>query len=398
MAESRILLAELGGARRVLELVGAGLPFQGANWGRAQRVITTWFPGNGADASQQVLGPIELPSEWNGEWSTTMLVVEPCKLDGGNITRASTLRDVMEELCAAGQLLRVTWVQETAGLARRVVREGRLVEVDFTHARADDIGWKASFEWTGRGQRVQRVVAFRTDSTSAQVEAQAKALDDLVAKIDNASIASKDGVPGAADSFSLGDLEAMADYPNQLMKQVSQFGKQLANRARHIGDLIRKVRGLPSELAGQLVDVATNAIAVANQFVDAMGQPAPEALALDGKVSRMLQAASYYGDAQTAAGLVVDAAVKLRESAIARRRAAENPGQRGTASGEGDVIAVHVVREGDVLQSISQTYYGTTALAPAIARANGLAGYAVQVDVGTILVIPTIKNAKTMLG
>ena len=140
---SSLVIEELSGDKRVLELVGSGLPFQGATWTSALRVITKWYPGNNAEATQQVLGPIELPSDWEGKWSTTRLIATPCRFrqQGTDqlVTRASSLRTAADLLFSSGQRLRVTWGAGSTSDARWIVREGRAVEWAFPHDRMDDI-------------------------------------------------------------------------------------------------------------------------------------------------------------------------------------------------------------------------------------------------------------------
>lgn len=402
MASSVMLIEELGGLKRKLELVGSGLPFRGANWGRAMRMVTTWFPGNAAEASQQVLGPIELPSEWEGEWKTTLLVSDPCKLDGADITRASTLRDVVDDIVGGGMRLRVTWTVDVGGISRRVVREGRIAELDCAHDRPDDVRWHMRLEWSGRGQQTQRVVALRSDGVQSKLKSQVQALDDLAAVVDTTDYQPDARTPGLGEvsSFSLGDLEAIANMPAQLASQVAQIGKQVANRARHLGELMQTVRSTPADIMGQMADVATDAISVASQFVDEIGRPAPETLSTETKVRNVLQAASYFGKVSGAAGRVIDESLQVRAAAKAHRarNAAQLPEDRTATAGTGDVQSVVIARDGDTMPGLSNRYYGTPTLAAAIAKANGLPAYSIRVEPGTMLVIPEVRNAQRLIA
>ena len=79
---SSLTIEELGPAGpdfqpRKIVLIGPALPFQGAEWGFENQIVTTWYPGNGQEATQQNLGPREMPSAWEGEWKRTLMGKSP---------------------------------------------------------------------------------------------------------------------------------------------------------------------------------------------------------------------------------------------------------------------------------------------------------------------------------
>src|SRR4051812_27845358 len=128
---SSITIEELTGAKRKLELIGAGLPLRGAKWSSTLVMSTKWNPGNGADATQHVLCPTDPPSEWNGKWNTTRLVSNPCLFYassttkvGQPISRAASLVEVFEAIQRSGQRMRVTWYMGTEEGDKKLVREG----------------------------------------------------------------------------------------------------------------------------------------------------------------------------------------------------------------------------------------------------------------------------------
>src|SRR5208283_5301007 len=103
-----------------------------------------WYPGNGDEATQQVLGPQELPSRWNGEWNRTRLGRQPALYSdetGSQITMVdpTDLRDVIESITRAGRRLRVVWgVTSDTGdpsATGTLTREGRCTELKFKHTR-----------------------------------------------------------------------------------------------------------------------------------------------------------------------------------------------------------------------------------------------------------------------
>lgn len=403
MPSSTIIIEELTGAKRKVELRGAALPFQGAAWSTQLRLTSTWNSGNNTEATQHILGPIELPSEWEGEWNSTRLISTPSYFHDGEgssgtaITRASTLRDVLDAIFYVGGLLRVVWITGEQGEGRykvperRIQRLGRATLWKFSHQRADDIAWTTTFDWSSRGKRTQRVVAFRSENMQADIRAALVALGELQAAVDSAAIVSKRrDVKNSASTFTLGDLEALADGPSKLLRDFARLGNSITDRMNRIGGLLLKLRGTPADLLGQAIDVATNAIAVSNQFVDAMSRPAPETLSTQNKISNMLQATSYYDGATTQAEAVADANVKLART-LRKRRNANTAGTDGASAEAGDVLAVHIARDGDTFASISTKYYDTPDHGEAIAVNNGLAAYQIEVERGSVIIVPNLS-------
>lgn len=402
---STIVIEELSGERRKVELRGGGLPFQGsAFWATQLRVASTWNAGNMTEATQHILGPVELPSEWEGEWTTNRLISFPCYFyenensSGMAITRASTLRDVLDGMFYVGSLLRVSWVTGAMGEGafqtpeRRVTRIGRATHWKFTPRRADDIPWSITFEWSTRGKRVQSVVAFRSENAQADIRAALMALGELTAKVELATVVSSNRqVKNSANAFTLGDLEAFADGPSRLLRDFSRAAYSITDRLNRVGGLALKMRGLTSELAGQAIDVATNAVAVSTQFVDAISRPAPETLSTQNKVSNLLQTASYYGDAVTQAELVTDSNLELART-LRKRRNAQANATGGDSAQVGDILAVHIAKANETFASISSKYYGTPEHAEAIAINNGFAAYQIEVERGAVIIVPTFST------
>lgn len=394
MAEPSVLtIEELTGEKRRVELMGSGLPFRGANWGSSNRLVTTWNPGNGDDATQHVLGPMELPSSWQGEWRTTRLVSKPCVFYGESgdpirMTRASTIRDVLDAILRSGAKLRVMWEQGE----RKIVREGLAEEWDFAHDRMDDIGWTITWAWSGRGTKKNRVVSFRQDQLAASLHEALVAVNELTADIENAKIAkSKKGVVNSADTFSLGDIEAMANAPFETMKSLSQFANNVASRVDKIAGIVKTVISTPTQLASQAIDVASNAVATFNQIIDEMSRTMPENIStLDNKVSSMTKLASYHGSAQTQAELTA-AVMAQFERELRRKQSGLAPGGRkNDQATTRDILTVHLSKQGDTFASISQRYYKTPDKAAELASKNAFPSYQVAPPPGNPIIIPKL--------
>lgn len=392
-ASSVLVVEELTGQKRKVWLMGPALPLQGAEWATRQKLSTTWYQGNALEATQQVLGPEEMPSDWTGKWNTTRMVSAPSiyyPTTGApqRITRASTMRDILDDLFLSAALLSVTWAADEG---RKIVRLGRAAEWHFPHTRMDDIEWSITWAWTGRGGRVQRVATFRKDSQNVVSQKIQQELAQLVAEVTEASLLqSKKGLALSADTFSLGDLEALANAPFELMKQVSQFATQVANRIQRIGALVDKIGSLPDSLARQVRDIATNMAAVLNTFCAQASRTPPDTLTTagsTGRVSQGLKAAMYAGAVQGQAERAAAAATALARAARASESTLKG-GAAGDRAQTADMLGVHLTKQGETFSTISLAWYKNPDEGGALAKANGFPQYQVAPPPGFPLVIP----------
>lgn len=381
---SSLVIEELTGAKRRLELRGAGLPFQGAAWGGTTTLATSWNPGN-PEATQHVLGPQEMPSDWEGEWNTTRLVAAPCLFSesGGapqSVVFASTLMEVLDDFRRQANLLRVTWAEEkelktTAANVTtqtfRVVRVGRIEEANFRVDRQDDVKWKATFVWVGRGE-ARKPAANRSENLLATLRRSITEANAAASKILLDDLRSQQAREDFVTPFTLGQLEALVDAPLALADSFARFANSVTNRLKTLGDILVKVRDLTPALLGRAVDVATNAVAVSNQFVDEISRAGAETYTTQTKVSNLTRAASYYGRTQRQADLVAEACSNLVRKAQMRRSVSVTSSSRSTKAQPQEIIAVHVPRAGDTMISIARRYYGNAELAGPLSRANGL--------------------------
>lgn len=404
---------QLTARRREIVLRGAGLPFMGANFPGAQRAITTWYPGNSAQATQHVLGPVERQSQWTGEWNTTRLSRSPCIYrDNGvesEIVVADDLRAIVEDLYRSGALLLVTWTSlpsEVVG-ERKIVREGRCIEWNWQYDRIDDIKWQMTFDWVGRGRSQQKTIGPDPNANEGILQALQQAASEFDRSVVYGPLlgSSKFNQIKSANRFTLGQLEALVDAPSRFMSQFGRAANLIVSRARYLGDIIGKARNLPFEIAGQAVDVASNAIATANNFFDEMSRVPVEEMALQNRVAILTRNASYYGDGVRQSQYISAQAQRVRTQFGALSRgpqAASGEAGRGQAlvsqaAGIGDAgrpLAIYLVREGDTLFSISLRFYGTEAGMYGIALANSLRVTETTLPVGRTLYIPPLQAAQ----
>lgn len=398
MPGSVVVIEELTGQRRKLFLSGSALPLQGASWSGETAMATEWNPGN-REATQHVLNPKEMPSDWEFEWHTTRLIANPAQYVNENgstqfISQAFDLSVLAESFCRNGMLLRVTWSSSAANESRpsaRQVRIGRASTWDFAYDRADDLAASISFEWIGRGTQQPKASRIRgTADIEARNEAQ-RASDAVARQILEAAIRQRENAANSATKFTLGQLESLAEAPLELVDSMARQANAISSRVRRVGEVISTVRETPQAIAGRVFDVANNAVSVSTQFLDEMSREGPETQALGTKVSTLTRTASYYSGAQTQADLMSGAYADLAERTRRRRSAIfASPGaSRGVDQMRvGDILDVHLGRAGETMASIARRYYEDADLADELCRANGLATYTIQAPVGQPLIIP----------
>lgn len=403
---SVLKIEEQSGRRRAIELKGSGLPLQGVEFGGSTVLATSWNPGN-AEATQHVLGPQEIPSTLSGVWRTTQLVRTPCSYSEQGSTKAVTfaysLANILSEFQRSGQSLLVTWFNcitsgtpNTITFTKReqlITRIGRLSEFKPKYDRIDDIEWNATFVWTGRGVPPAKLV----DDA-----------EDVVAKLRAANIAASQAATKiASDEFlgsrqtrlfpnqlTLGQLEAMADAPREMVDSFATTANGISNRLKRVGDLIIKIRETPAAILGRILDVANNAVGVSNQFIDELSREGPETLSASNKVSSLTQSVRYYSGAQTLAESIRDANNDLARTVRRRRNASDVSGSvaGGSDALSNDILAVYIPRQGDTFVSIAIKYYQTETYGPVLARMNGYPSYTVEPPRKRPVIIPSVRN------
>lgn len=392
---STVVIEEIEGRRRTLSLIGPALPLRGATWGGEMRLVTAFPPGHGGEATQQVLGNAEAPSEWEGTWNTTRMIAAPSILrsDGQEqrITRAFTLMSVFEDIARSGALLRVTWATEN----RKIAREGRIGAYKFPVDREDDIRWNASFVWTSRGSGNDTAPAAQAaENVEAAVRAMNGTLTDLQSTIVGAPVQSVDStVPSGPSFMTLGQLEEIAASPRTFVERVSDRAAALRTNVTRTVGIIETARSQPAEvaeIAGTAARETKNEISIVQKR---LGQIPPETMTDAGTpLSGVARSAAYFALIGTKNDLV------LRQTLIVEAAAKKNVRAGDAARGvdqarAADMIATIYARVGDTFVKLASRYYGTADLAATLARANGFPGYQVSPPLGFRLVVPRLGAA-----
>ena len=422
-------IEELTGTKRSIELFGAALPRKGAAWSEKMRMKTETYAGNPLEATQQILGPVMLPSEWEGFWRTTQLIGNPCEYteNGGypqQVTLASTLRDILEMIFESGQRLRVTWSTEESFIIpneqspevgeRRIVRIGRASEWKFSHDRMDDIAWNITFEWISKGASVQKKISTKGEDVLSKARACYMAVTEwfVYTKPKTVIVSAKQlAANQSASSLTLGDLENLASAPLKLWESVLSIGTNFLNTIGGLINVAQQIGNLPSALANQTNAAAKNMSTILSSYLDEQSQTPYEAQTQaqsnKASVNNTTQAFRYFSLRQIQAEVALDQTLELQRITASKKSAQfDGTNQRSDSADPNTILGIWIARAGDTYASISNRFYGTPDYSYALAKVNVGAlpptnstvkgrPYAVAPPVGANLIIPTLADLKT---
>lgn len=407
-----------GKPMRVL-LVGPSLPIKGgASWEGDTRIKTTWFPGNGVEASQQNLGPQENPSEFNGTWKRTLMGRTPAVFTDGtgtsqNVVDPLDLWEYLEMIRLAGALVRVTWqvsgkrfVGLTSGfntgtiesVDKKIVRVGRIKSIKITPDTETDVKWSMNFEWVSRGGTQQKATEARRGSdiasTADAVESAIAALDGLIA---DRVTSIRGDVRMSANNLTLGQLEKMANAPQEMLDDIARQIRFNVNQFERAKAIAKKFAGLPESFQKGVQDLATSTALSARTFVKRDGQTPVERKSTSRKVSDLGRAHVRYARISQQMTAIARASAevlaRIREAKVSGANQGVVSVQDSATTRAGDLIAIRVAKAGDTPASLSTKYYGTPDQAEFILRANRLPSFTPAFRVGQIVVIPALANA-----
>jgi hypothetical protein len=383
--------------------MGPSLPFMGAEWGGENNMSTTWYPGNADEATQNILNPQEVPSNWHGEWKRTLMGKAPTTYEDENgasqsVVSPDQLVDILEDIFRAGFRLRVTWMVEglTPDQQGKKVREGRAKKWNFKYTRLQDIEWEVTFDWLGRGRSTQKVVGVRDDSmiaATAAMNSQAANLASLAAAA--AFISSNPTVRLSASTLSLGRLESLVPAVYSLLQTAVQTVQQTMSRVVNATQLATQVVNLPFAVANAGIAAARDMTHTCNTFSDQVGQTPPEQMSLSSKVSDITSAAQFYAQNKSQFQLMARQGQLFADKIRQRQGTIGLQGKASPQSSsmlQSDIIAIYLTKTKDTPQLISQKFYQTPDHGADIMRANRLPLYQPNFPSGKVLIIPNLQT------
>lgn len=384
-----------GGTGRQLVLTGGGLPHMGAEWAMKVNAPTTWYPGNGDEATQQVLCPQELPSRWTGDWRRTTLGRSPARYtdeNGGRfeLVAPDDLREVFELMARGGARLRVIWsvenfLDETG--RGRLVREGRITEAKFKYARIQDVEWEIEFTWVGRGGTAARATSTRAATVAGDSAAYAATLNALLDANARASLQRF-----KPSSLTLGQLEALADYPSALTNSLARQVQQIGNSVDSVIAIAKTLAAQPLQVANRATGLARDTVARVNSFRDQIGQIPYELRTKKTRLADVARAARAFNDQARAAGACARAGQDFLTRLQSQLQALDNaalvrPSRLGAAA---LATRTYVTVSGDTPARVSQRLFGSPDHAVDLLRANHLPWHTPAFRPGQVLVVPAV--------
>lgn len=400
--DSTFTIEEKTGKKRRLDLFGSGMPRMGANWTSQLKKTTSWNPGNGREATQQVLVRAEMPTNLTGRWSTTNLIRSPANFyDGGSsankIARANTLKKIVDDILSGGQRLVCTFVQATATGGERIVREGLADTWSFNVRNLDDIEWAIDFDWSGRGKQKTNV-DLGGDKTLASLREANRVLSDYTSEVTGKKLVKSLGGDIVPTGDLLSALEQIASIPNDFTDQLQQEVVLITGKISKYAKLITGVAATPVQFVSSLANIATIAITTIGQTVDDMGTVMPDALSdLDGDAGALLTAADYFAVSQDGGERILGTMAEILAATRARASGLSTSTSNGQAQLTEEILAVYLSRQNDTFAGISLKFFQTADHASVIAGNNGFDESEIEPPVGTTLVIPVLNPVQLVL-
>jgi hypothetical protein len=393
-----------GGVGRKLQLRGAGMPFRPAGWKGGNNIQTTWYPGNGEEATQQVLGPRELPSVWSGEWRYTWLSRTPAKFaeqgdisSGVDVSSPETLKQLFESLIRGGMRLRVIWEQSGSRpeMNAKIVREGRAKDWEFNYERAQDLAWSVTWEWQSRGRGKQAPVQTRDESLETKLALYRSKAESIIA-LQIKDIKSGRTAKQIPDQLTLGQLESLAQAPSAIINQVQQRTRSLIAGAQKVVDLINTIGDAPFSISNATLQLVAETVQAGNQFVDSFNRTPSELLSTKTAARDIIRA---FRDFNRTTESVREFVATSSEVDLALRRVTTQVALQGAQSARAtsnanDIITIHIAKEGETPTTLSLKYYGSPDNALDILRANNLPWFQSGFRFGDPIVIPNLSSQR----
>lgn len=377
---SSLLIREITGLQRVLELQGRAMPYRGFRVGGKMRAEFTAYPGSPV-RSLQILGPEEDETPIHGEWKDRFIMpaaqgVGAAKWDdgtGAGVVQVANVKDLvkaMDSIRRGGQLVRVTW----SGIAR----VGILAHFVATFENEHDAAWEGSFEWSSQDEALAPLIITATpNSTGAISGAQgqmskfATALNNVSATIaavqDKVEIA--EGVVGGVLT-KLNTINDAVFGMTDIANTVTVGGASVSDSARAMIGGFNNISALASDLMSTMRAFAPADLFTLNQALPtAPGWPAPS-------VGTQLAAVAFQRS-------VIGIARDLR--AQAAKASSDLEAQVGVSA---PVIATIIGKQSSDLRKLSMQYYGTQDNWQKIASFNGLSGG--LIPPGKLLMVPRL--------
>lgn len=410
---SALVVEELGGQKRKVELIGRGLPYRPFELPVAQRVVTTWLPGF-AEATATVLGARDDPSTLNGFWKDRFIqkpqgggpagavakvtgaalgavtavsgalsggfgedaeFKAPIKKGGKPVESVRDAAELFDSITREGQEVQVTWdAQCRRGFLKRFVPRWH---------NAHDCEWEMEFEWISRGEKPRVAEAER--SAAGTVDEIRQVVSDLGATLDEV---------GAI-------TDELDDRVQSQMQALNSLVEKLGDAVASVNKLVNLPSSATRRMVATLNSVVAQALAIADSFeLQPFAEQHRDAQRADGFGSTSTRSAALIkagpaGNVDYTAVALIDgvqivgrAAVAHKVKRAARRVASAAALRRSQLvhSMNGELRDVYTAKEGEHLRDVAEKVAGNPDEWRRIMLFNGLSS--AKLSAGQVVLVP----------
>lgn len=360
-----LVIRELEGEGREVQLVGRALPHRPLSLSGSQRVEMTKLPGSPTKTAT-VLGAEEKPTTMRGAWKDRFIDTSaasnprgvgdapPVELNGTPVFSVDSTVQLFDLIRRAGSLLEVTWFS--------VKRRGYLIEFRQDWHNAHDVEWEAVFDWIDQGDpEVAAVFVNKTSMGDAAASTRQafvplleneplfRASPDLLAMLQEVSAAIDDAITGIEDAIS--DVVYSVTWPLSVVQGVISQLQTIEEECTLMSDFLQ------SQVAGAWY----------------IGAPVED------------QTIEEKQEVQLFVREQLSLAKALQRTACEARTSIQ-------ADYSGDVLGTYVAREGDDLRDVSSQFYGTPFEWRRIQQFNDLES--AELTAGQQITVPRINVAQ----
>lgn len=366
-------ITELTGDQRVIKLLARALPYRPVEFEGDQRMDVTWYGGN-PEATSQMLGPQEMPTELHGFWKDKFLSdtadvqlagvtangasaqVQPTAIATRNGTPLKTTIDLTEEIDdirRKGQRLEVQW--------GHLIRRGHLRKFRQRWWNPADCEWSMVFEWTGFAEPSVPAV-LPTANTAGQVQGQFQAAISAMRSV----VAKAERIQGdvlLAVTGAISTIDSAVGLIDDLVSNTADTTITLMSAARRAGGIMAEIQSTSQDLA-DLLD-ATPAALVYGIPIDQVS----------------------FGDEIAADEFNRQIGDLSRQMARDAARAQQDLARQVAPN----LLGIYIARDGDDLRNVAVLFYGSADDWQSIMVFNELAGS--KLIAGTVVYVPIAQQA-----
>ena len=354
VAASVLIIEELTGDQRTVQLQGRALPYRPFIVSTGQRVEVTWLPGV-AEGTGTVLGPEDFPTSMNGFWKDKFIQQlqgdGPLQLNGQTVQTVVKAVSTFESIANSGQLLQLTWFTTK--------RQGYLKKFTQKWHNSHDVEWEMDFEWISKGEPMGPPVFASTAQAGDTSSIFNQSLDNLL----NIQLA----LPMNLDVFA--PIRELTTAIDSAVTNIENIVIQLTDA---VISPMNATKGLVATCTGIVDECNILSEYVASTLTRSFIAGSPDLVT----PNQLLTVEAFKAALR-------EILRELRSDALERRDAFANQIQ-------GDLAGTYLARYGDDLRDVSRLFYDTPFEWQRIMLFNGLTSS--ELTPGQFILVPKINT------